>query len=179
VAFLTAAVVVLAAMTLFNLLLGLGLVRRIREHGAMLAGQRSSTEAPRLMHPAGSRISPVEAATVEGEPVLLAGRTVVAFFSPTCGGCEKSVGDFVPYAAAVPGGPGHVLAVVAGRAGETADRFVSALSAVARVVREPEDGPLSRAFGVTAVPAFGVVNDESTLEATGFRVDQLPEPATV
>jgi hypothetical protein len=180
VVFLTAAVVVLAAMTLFNLLLSLGLVRRIRQYGDLLAERQSpATAAPQLMHAVGSQISPFESATVDGDPVVLAGRTIVAFFSPTCGGCEKAIGDFVPYAAEVSGGASQVLAVVAGRGGETADRFVSMLSSVARVVREPENGPASRAFGVSAVPVFGVLNDANTLEITGFRVDQLPEPATV
>jgi hypothetical protein len=176
---LTAAVLVLAALTLFNLLLSLGLVRRIRQYEKASADGRSSTDDRSLMHPVGTRLAPFGATTVDGAPVVLSGRTVFGFFSTECGGCEVRIADFVPYAAKVPGGASQVLAVVLGVNDEKAARFVSALSAVARVIRESDGGPVSQAFGLAAVPVFGVLTDGYTVEASGYSVDQLPTPAMV
>ncbi|GIJ75032.1 hypothetical protein [Virgisporangium ochraceum] len=57
------------------------------------------------------------------------------------------------------GGRSRVLAVVVGRAA-TARPFVLAPRPVARVVVEPEGGPLAAAFGVRRFPATGVVDDD-------------------
>ncbi|GAA0896237.1 hypothetical protein GCM10009557_96040 [Virgisporangium ochraceum] len=51
------------------------------------------------------------------------------------------------------------MAVVVGRAA-TARPFVLAPRPVARVVVEPEGGPLAAAFGVRRFPATGVVDDD-------------------
>lgn len=180
--FLVTGLAVVGALTLLNLVLTLGVIRRLREHTALLG--RSSHPA----HAGDSPTRPVDAlvgdftaTTVEGATVsraTLAGETVVGFFSPGCEACDKLVPEFVGWAAAnVPGGRNHVLAVVEAFPGEE-EHHVALLSEVAQVVVErPGAGRVIAAFGVTAFPALCVVDSDGRIVATGRGLDALPVPA--
>ena len=178
--FLVAGFVVLGALTLLNLLLTLGVIRRLREHTALLG--RSS-------HPAHGDASPTRpvdavvedftATTVGGVLVSrdsLAADTLVGFFSPGCQACDTLVPDFVDLAATVPGGRTHVLAVVEALPGDE-DQHTAPLSEVAHVVVErPGTAGLVAAFGVSSFPAVCVVDSDGRVVATGRSLAALPAP---
>jgi thiol-disulfide isomerase/thioredoxin len=173
VPYLVASVLVLAVLVLLDLVLTLGVVRRLREHTELLA-DRSAGPPPAAMPPVGTTVGDFAATTTDGEPVsrdLLAGETVVCFFAPGCGPCREQAPAFVEYAGAVTGGRRQVLAVVLGE-GEEVLEMAGQLDAVARVVVEPPGGPLSNAFHITSFPAMGLVDDTGTVIA-----DRLPLPA--
>jgi thiol-disulfide isomerase/thioredoxin len=175
--YLLAAVVLLGAITGLNLLLTLGVIRRLRTHTAMLAGGGPAAELDLL--PTGERIGGFEATAVDGEPAgrdALTGDTLVGFLKPACGPCEERMPEFLRLAEAMPGGRRRVLAVVAGTAEEAAP-LLAQLSPVARVVVELVDGPVTRAFGVHGYPTYYVVDGAGTVRSGGYQPDQLLVPA--
>jgi thiol-disulfide isomerase/thioredoxin len=178
--YLLAAVVLLGTMTGVNLLLLLGVIRRLRTHTAMLAAGSGGPAAGTDLLPAGERIARFEAVAVDGEPVgrdTLTGDTLVGFMKPACGPCEERMPEFLRLAAATPGGRERVLAVVAGTAEEAAP-LLAQLSPVARVVVELFDGPVTRAFGVHGYPTYYLVDGAGTVRSGGYRPDRLMVPAS-
>jgi protein-disulfide isomerase len=160
-AYLAAATALVGLLATVNLLLTVGVVRRLREHTAELAGLRSGAVVGGgdIIAPPGSPVGELAASDVDGHPVTLAtvgDRPLVGFFSPHCEPCRERLPEFVAHAAQRPGG---VLAVVvAGSPGEAAEA-VDQLRPVATVVVEPDQGPVQKAFGVTGFPAFALVED--------------------
>lgn len=177
-ALLIAAVVLVGILGGVNLLLTIGVVRRLREHSELLAG------TPRVVDndppvPVGSVVGEFTVTTADGEVVTrdsLDGGTVVGFFSPGCGPCEELLPRFVEYAASE---RVRVVAVVAApdvQAGEMAAQ----LAPVARVVVEDAfGGPVSTAFGVRGYPALCVVDGDGIVTAGGSTMDALPVTAQV
>lgn len=173
-AYLTAAVVLVGLVGALNLVLAVGLVRRLRQHTAhlnrLLAGGELSEPLP-----AGTVVAEFTATTTDGEPVsraLLAGRTLVGFLSPTCQACAPLVPGFLELAGRL-GGRERVVAVVdtAGGADRT-DEYVARLAGAVRVVVEADRGPLQEAFQVSGFPMFYLVDADGTVVAAGF---DLPE----
>ncbi|MBB5785355.1 TlpA family protein disulfide reductase [Nonomuraea jabiensis] len=157
---LVAIVALVSVLTVLNLLLTFGVIRRLREHTELLAGRATPIvgEPPSL--PVGRQVGDFAATTTDGEPVaraLLAGDTLVAFLTPGCEPCEESLPHLVEAAKKWPGGRRNTLVVVIGRRDRAADH-VERLAPVARVVVEAPDGPIATGFGVTAYPLFGVVD---------------------
>ncbi|WP_432142338.1 TlpA disulfide reductase family protein [Streptomyces sp. bgisy084] len=151
--FLTAAVVLVGALGALNLVLVLGVVKRLREHGALLTGRRG---APSADIEVGTPIAEFETVTEAGEPLTRASLTedlLVAFLSPGCAPCVAKLPGLVAHARSLPGGRRRVLAVVVGEPGEAA-AFAAPLGPVAQVVIEEPNGALSRAFGVHAYPTL-------------------------
>ncbi|GGV87485.1 hypothetical protein GCM10010294_69450 [Streptomyces griseoloalbus] len=174
---LITAVVCVALLGLLNLILMLGVLRRLRDHSALLADRGGNPFAIAV----GQEIGEFETSTVDGEPIsqdLLEDGTVVAFFSPGCGPCETEVPRFADFAETAPGGRNRLLAVIVGETGD-ATPFVSALCAVSRVVVEDRNGALSTAFRATAYPTVLRVGREDTgqLVVTANRVP-LDRPVT-
>ncbi|MFI6456364.1 TlpA disulfide reductase family protein [Streptosporangium amethystogenes] len=189
--FLTAAVVLVGMLCLLDLLLTFGVIRRLREHTThlekLLGDSRSGDPFPAL----GERVGEFAATTTDGEPVsrdLLAGETVVAFFSPGCGPCREKVPVFVELARERALDRQQLLAVVvdetkepvgtAGTAGTQpggveAKEMAEALAPVARVVLEGEEHPVATAFTVHAFPAFCLVDAEGVVRAVTSDLDQL------
>ncbi|WP_067830078.1 TlpA family protein disulfide reductase [Actinomadura kijaniata] len=160
--YLVAAVVLLAVLSLFNLLLTLGVVRRLRR-------REGETD---LILPAGAAVPEFAAVTAAGETLTrdsLSG-AVVGFFSPDCGACEAQLPKFAQLAA------GHrAVAVLHGGEAETrAHRAV--LGEAAEVVVEETGGPMGKAFAVSAYPTFALVGPDGTVTASSFDVDRLPLP---
>ncbi|BAU81464.1 hypothetical protein SLA_0509 [Streptomyces laurentii] len=148
--FLIAGLLLVGALCALDLVLTLGVVKRLRDQQNLLTELGTGTSGPAV----GERIGDFAALTVGGEIVArdrIAEETLVAFFSPTCGPCRKKLPGFVAYAGALPGGRDRVLAVVAGSA-EAATPFVDALAPVAHVVLEETDGAVGAAFQATAYP---------------------------
>lgn len=176
---LIAAVVLVGALCLLNLIFTLGVIRRLREHTALLSGAGDP-----IMVKVGTEIDEFSSSTVDNEAVTcesLIDETVVAFFSPGCKPCEEKLPKFVAHAAALPGGRQRVLAVVVGDADQTAP-LVTELRPVARVVVEDHAGPLASAFTVNAFPTVLSVarNRAGRLVVTSASVDvdrPVPVPA--
>lgn len=175
--YLAAGLGLLALLTLFNLILLLGVVRRLREHSERLAGGAAVPVPEGPMMPAGETVGAFATAATDGAPVsseLFDGETLVGFFSPSCQPCKVQLPRFVAYAKSVPGGRERVLAtVVIGGPDEDPEPYVNALKDVARVVVEPHGGTLYEAFDVTGFPAVGLVDASGTVQATATRAGDL------
>lgn len=170
---LAAAVAIVAVLCLLDLLLTLGVIRRLREHERRLA--EAGSAPPRRRLDPGAPVGPFSATATDGSAVsadALAPRAVVAFFSPTCAPCAEQLPRFVDLVAALPGGPGQALAVVCGDLAQ-AGPLVAKLEPVARVVLEEGLGPLATAFGVFAFPTLYVVDRDGAIRASGGSVDTL------
>ncbi|MGI5128073.1 hypothetical protein ACQEVB_14785 [Pseudonocardia sp. CA-107938] len=165
-AYLAAAVVVVGVLAVLNLLLSYGVIRRLREHSALLAQRPAGL--PNAIAAAGSVVAPFTATTVDGRTVGvdLAPGTLVGFFSPGCSACVEQLPLFVDAAAAHPGGPERVLAVVLGAA-EGAEKYVDALSPQATVVVDRHGTEIENAFAVRAYPGFAMVGDGRVVTVSG------------
>jgi len=104
---------------------------------------------------------------------LLSGQTLVGAFTPGCGACAERLPDFLVRAEHFPGGRAHVLAVVAGEPAEAAN-YRDQLAGVARVVVEPASGPLATALDISGFPAFGLLDADGVVVASGWTPDHLP-----
>jgi thiol-disulfide isomerase/thioredoxin len=159
---LVAAVILIGAVGLLNLLLTVGVIRRLRQHAAALSrlvGSAASPAPALAFAGIGQAVGEFSTATVDGQPMdhsRLSGETLVGFFSPHCERCKLQLPDFIAAARSRQGGPDRVLAAVVGAADEATD-LVAALQPVARVVVESHGGPLGTAFGVTAYPTVVTV----------------------
>jgi thiol-disulfide isomerase/thioredoxin len=174
VPYLAGGVAVAIALTVVNLLLTFGVIRRLRTHTELL----SARAVPEVMVGVGESPGDFSAGAVDGEVVSrasLVGEQLVGFFSPGCGPCVEMVPRFAERAAVV--GRAHAVAVVVGDAGDAAE-FVAVLEPVARVVLEPGpgEGTLSGAFGVKGFPAVCVLDGEKVVTASGSSVLGVAEP---
>lgn len=163
--YLIAAVVIVGMLCVLNLLLTYGVVRRLREHGELLAQGPAAMPAP--LAGVGSVVGEFTAITVDGDELVaddLAAGTLVGFFSLGCSGCLRELPRFVDAAAAHPGGPGRVLAVVIGGDEDAAEQ-VAALSPTARVVVAPPGAEIEKAFGVQGYPAFALLGEGRVVTA--------------
>ncbi|WP_027344849.1 thioredoxin domain-containing protein [Hamadaea tsunoensis] len=158
-----AALVVVGLLCLLNLMLTVGILRRMRADAEEYKPDRSSALR------AGSAIGAFEVTTTDGEPITdetLAG--TVAFFSAGCTACHGLLPDFLAYARER--GRGDVLAIVAGDEPD----MVSALAEVSRVVTaDLPGGPVAKAFRNTWTPALYLVSNRVVL-ATGAKLADLP-----
>ena len=173
--------VVLTAFCALNLILTLAVIRRLGVHSNTLRELRTfgGNGPSDLLVPAGSAVGPFTTTTHDGEPLsneLLAGDTLVGFFSPGCGACEARLPDFVDYARTFGGEGGGVVAVAVGHGDEVVP-YVRELSAVARVVTEEADGPVAQAFALQAFPAFCIVDGGGVVRVSGFDLEAFPPAA--
>lgn len=172
--FFIALVAVVGVVAVLNLLLTVGVIRRLREHTERLSSLGGPPGAAMLA--AGQRVGEFATTTIDGEPVardLLSGRTLVGAFTPGCGACTERLPDFLARAKDFPGGPARVLAIVAGDSAGAAS-YRDQLAEVARVVVEPPGGPLLTALKVSRFPAFGLLDAEGVVVASGWTLDHLP-----
>jgi len=163
--YVVATLVLLGLLCLLNLLLTIGILRRMRAQPA------ARPELPFALRP-GSAVGEFAVTTTDGEPLTLAALNgTVAFFSADCAACHDTLPDFLAYAREQ--GRDNVFAVFGGEEPET----VRALAEVAHVVTaELDGGPVATAFRNTWTPALYVVAD-GRVAATAGRVHELPVPA--
>jgi len=157
-AVLTAAVVLVGALCLVDLLLTFGVIRRLRECcGAVQSGAAGAPGAAQLPV-VGRRVDEFAATTVDGTPVspdALAPGTVVVFVAPACKDCRAQLPDLIRWAGTQD--RQQILVVVDARTPDRIDDLVDRLNPVARVVVEGLDAPVMTAFGVNTFPAACVV----------------------
>ncbi|MET8138708.1 TlpA disulfide reductase family protein [Sphaerisporangium sp. NPDC005288] len=167
--YLAAAVVLLGTLCLLNLVLTIGILRRMRAQATLTGGPAG---APSALGP-GAAVGTFTAVTTDGEPVSSATLTgLVGFFSSGCEPCHKLLPRFVERAREL--GRENVLAVLGG-ADEAALR---ALGPVARVVvAERDGGPVARAFQNTWTPMLYLIGEDHRIAAVGTRMEELPLPS--
>lgn len=176
------AVAIVGVMCLLNLLLTFGVIRRLREHTELLNQRvidRAAAPGP-IMLEAGRTVGDFSVTTVDGAEVSnadLTGRRLVGFFSPSCSACAENMPAYVAHAQTQAGGRDRVLSVVVGSEAETAD-MTRQLEKVSTVVRDVEQGPISRAFAVDGYPAYGIL-DGDTVVASDFVFTRLTSAAAV
>jgi thiol-disulfide isomerase/thioredoxin len=170
---LIAAVVFVGALCLFDLVLSLGVIRRLREQSTQLTSLLGAGPGALTTVAVGQVVGAFTASTTTGETVTrdrLEDMTLVGFFSPNCAPCAAQLPQFVTYAETF---AGPVLAIAAGPPEQTAD-LVAALSGIARVVAEADDGAVSAAFGVRGYPTLLLVDASGRVQASGTAVAALP-----
>ena len=166
-------VALVGALCLLNLLMMFGVLRRLREHTAML--QDGVAFSPPVIGLAeGQRPEPFTAVSTAGRQVSNAtDLLLVAFFSTSCSICRDRVVPFTEYLAANGAEAGKVLAVVV-QDGGTAPPYLHQLEEAAMVCTELEGAEIATAFKVSGFPAFCLLDADGTVAASGFDPAILP-----
>jgi hypothetical protein len=163
--------IVIAAMSLvgilaaLNLILTLGVIRRLREHTGQLNRLSPAEQGPLILSP-GERPAEFRATTIDGREVTRAGLpspALVGFFSPDCGPCKEWLPRFTEAAAASTGRTLAVVVAMSGAADAEVDAEVAGLRGVADVVVEEPDGPVQQAFLVRGWPAMCRLSETGTV----------------
>jgi hypothetical protein len=172
---LVVAVVIVGALCLTDLLLSFGIIRRLREHTALLSEQ-AHADLPVTGLAAGEIPAPFTVVTTDEQlQAGPAGLRLVAFFSSSCSICPKRVPAFADYVRTNSLGHDGVLAVVLGAADKPVP-YLDELRAVARTRLEPEDGELAKVFKVSGYPAFCLLDADGAVLASGYDPATLPAP---
>lgn len=169
-----AATITLAIVTLLNLLLILGVVRRLREQAP--GGSHATDDPGPVMLSDGELVGSFGATATTGEVVdreRLSGLTLVGFFSPGCTACKEKLPDFVRRADTMVGGRERVIATITSREG-AGEGMIAALEPVAQVVVEQQENPLFIAFDVRGFPAYCLVDADGRVQASARDLRELP-----
>jgi len=175
----TALAAVAAVLTVLNLILTFGVIRRLREHSERFSRMNAGASPSDPVIQPGSAIPAFSAVTVDGQTVAadrLSGETLLGFFSPTCQPCKVMLPKFIEYAGRFGGGRDAVIAVVVGDEAEAAE-YVARLAPVAQTVKEGHSGALATAFEVSGLPAVCLVDSDGTVRASGMTIAALPDYA--
>jgi thiol-disulfide isomerase/thioredoxin len=179
---LTAAVVLVGVLVLLDLLLTLGLIKRVRTHAELLdkvvnAAPASAAAVEPGQLPLGRVVGEFAATTSEGLEISRESfddGAVLGFFSTWCDTCAEQLPGFLAYAE--PLGRERVLAVVHGDEDKLVD-LVARLSKVAQVVVEPEHGPIAVATGVMGMPTMAVLDKDWQVTSSGYSSESLAPAA--
>jgi len=165
---LVVSVVLVGVLGLLNLLLMTAVIRRLRTHTTQLAVLTRGNPDLELLQP-GTRLPAFTAPVARPE--------VIAFLSTSCDLCLIQAPELARYLREHGVARDTALVVIAGD-GPAGQELTDRLDAVATVVREPADGPVTSAFGVRLFPTFYAVGD-GRVRSGAISVDQLPVPAAV
>lgn len=169
---LAAAVIFVGCLCLLDLLLTFGVLRRLREHATLLAGQ-AADQVPGLAP--GARPAPFTAVSTAGETIAgPSGLRLAAFFSTSCSICPGKIAPFVRYVRSAGLHQDGVLAIVATESG--ANDYVHELSGAASVCLEPQGGSLGNAFQINGYPAFFLLDADGVIVSAAFDPADLPKP---
>ncbi len=172
---LAVAIVIVGVLCLTNLVLIFGIIRRLREHTALLSEQAHADLPVTGLRP-GDTPPAFTVTTAEGRTAAgPAGLRLVAFFSSSCSLCPKRVPVFADYVRENRLGRDDVLAVVLGDADEPVP-YLEQLETVAQTRRELENGELATAFQVSGYPAFCLLDADGAVLASGYDPATLPAP---
>ncbi len=147
-----------AVLSAVNLLLTIGVIRRLKEHSSLLADGTAAT--PEMPRP-GTPIAEFEAQTVDGRAVTLGSLRdgcMVAFFSPGCEACEDVLPALSGHLRATGASPESAVVVIAAELQEALP-MVHAFEGTACVIVEPPPRrELRKAFGITAFPTVVTIS---------------------
>ncbi|SDL92962.1 Peroxiredoxin [Nonomuraea maritima] len=180
-----AAIVLVGAVCALDLVLTLGVVRRLKEHTAhlerLLQGGPAGAALEGTLPTVGATVGEFTATTLDGEEIArssLSGETLVAFFSPGCAPCVEKLPGFLAHARERIGGRSLILAIVApGEPAATAEMTAELRQVATVVVDEDFSDGVANAFSVTEYPAFCLVDSEGTVLAVERDVARLAAPA--
>ncbi|WP_214324389.1 hypothetical protein [Nonomuraea sediminis] len=174
-AYLIAIVVLVGVLCLLDLVLTLGVVRRLKEHTKLvdalyeIVGTMGAPAGPAV----GEVVGEFDAATVDGTRVTrdqLPDQAVVAFLSPDCRGCREQLPAFTAWAADQD--RPRVFVVVDSQSADTAE-LVATLAPVAQVIAGEAGEPVGKAFGVQTFPTFFQVAAGGKLLAMAPEISRL------
>jgi hypothetical protein len=171
---LSAAVIVVGLLCLLDLLLTFGVIRRLREHTALLASRAGET----IVFGLGLGDVPGAFAAVSTAGEVLtgpAGVRITAFFSSSCSHCPRRVPTFIEYVRANHIPRDEVLAVVTAAENESVP-YVDQLGEVARVCVQSAGGDLAAAFQLIGYPAFCLLDTDGAIRAVAYDPAELPVP---
>ncbi|WP_444960761.1 TlpA family protein disulfide reductase [Nocardiopsis sp. M1B1] len=156
-----AAVALVGALGLVNLLLSIGVIRRLRQHTELLENRPRSADddVPASAVPVGTSVGAFRATSTRGAEVVFdasAERLLVAFVSPDCSPCRKRLPLLLDHLAQNP--DVRALAVVIEEGGAEAD-MVAQLEPTVSVVVQPWEGELPRLFDIQGTPSFITVEN--------------------
>ncbi|WP_030343361.1 redoxin domain-containing protein [Streptomyces sp. NRRL S-1022] len=169
--YLAAALVAVAALCTWDLMLTLAVLRRLRDRpDGTLADDTGGL-------PVGATVGTFATHCVAGPPITerdLTDGALVAFFTTGCLPCRSKLPRFVEEAKAMSGHRQVVAVVVSPNATPDdkaeAEFMVSQLKPVATVLSEDPEGPCTSAFGVTAYPCQFAVSARSGTAPTVLAV---------
>jgi hypothetical protein len=178
-AILTAAVIVVGALCLLDLLLTFGVIRRLREHEEMISKSGPAAMPPTIGLRPSERAAGFTAVTTGGDLLTGApGLRMAAFFSTMCSVCPERVEPFLAYLGGHQIAPHSVLAVAV-TPGSDLPPYLDRLAAAAQICIEQEDGELAKAFKVQGFPAFCLLDGDGAVVASSYDPANLPAPAPV
>jgi thiol-disulfide isomerase/thioredoxin len=173
---LIVAVVLVGILCLLDLLLTLGVIRRLREHSELLRGRPHSPDQPVTGVPPGQVPERFTATTLDGTELSgPAGLRMVGFFASWCSACPGSVAPFIEYVRANQIPRDVVLAVLLAQDEEPP--YLGQLAEVAQVSVQRDDSPVIQAFGVSGYPAFCLLDPGGAVITSGFDPAALPASA--
>lgn len=174
--YLAVGVVLAVILTLLNMLLVFGVIRRLKELQSQLdarppmgsgdAGLPAGTPAPELT---ATTVAGAEVASVDpGRP------TLIGFFSPGCAPCSERIPEFVKHAETGVA----AVAVVVTDSPEDGDEYVRRLSSVDVMVQGPA-GEWNQGFAVNSYPTLCLVGPDGVVVASGNMFSDLPTLSAV
>jgi thiol-disulfide isomerase/thioredoxin len=171
VPYVVSALVLVGGIALLNLLLTLGLIRRMREQAnalsALVGGLTPPPYDDESMRSVGSAVEPFHAQAVDGSPIdtgWFDRPTLVGFFSPGCQPCTELLPRFVAAATDM-----RALAVIEPGPLDDSDYRAALADHATVVVGEPARAVIA-AFGVQGFPAVCRVDGAGVITATGTRL---------
>ncbi|GAA4920965.1 redoxin [Stackebrandtia albiflava] len=168
--FLIAAVVLVGAIAVLNLLLTMAVIRRLRKNESAMSPMMESGP------PKGSPVPEFTAEATDGTTVTAASfagqSAVMAFFSTTCSACKPAVPRLVAHIDANGLKPQQVVAVINGEGDEQAE-FTELLKDKATVVWESEMGEVTAAFTVSAFPTFVHIGSDGKVDKSHSGANEL------
>jgi hypothetical protein len=174
--YLIASVVLVGILCSFDLVLSLGIIRRLREQHRAIDGLTRADPAEATVG-VGRLVDDFEATSTRRNVMSrkASGIRLVGFFSPGCRPCEDQIPAFIDYSEQF---AGRTLAVVVGTASEAVE-YVARLETIGDVIVEAQSGPLSTAFHVSSFPALCLIDGDGMVLGNGFTMATLRNLARV
>lgn len=171
-----ALIVVVGMLCLLDLVLTFGVIRRLREHSALLRDRPAhSADRPVITLSPGELPESFVATTLDGSALTgPAGLRLVGFFSSSCSACPERVPSFTEYVRANEIDRSEVLAVLLMHDRTAPPDYLSELELVAQVSAQPDDSAVVDAFNVDGFPAFCLLDADGAVVASGYDPATLP-----
>ncbi|WP_069767011.1 hypothetical protein [Streptomyces sp. LUP30] len=160
------------ALCVLNIMLTVGVLRRLREieERTAYSGLDLTPGPLDVMLAVGEQVGEFTTVTTEGEHLsdafLSDGHTVVGIFAHGCGKCDERLPEFVSFVRAHGISRERVLALMVGTP-EQVEAKRALAEPVSTVVIEELDGPVSLALAARVYPALAVIGPDKVVRATG------------